>query len=70
MSPPNFPGLDYFNMFKKCRGLGAAAEPACSWEGRRILHARCKGFILRFFLPGLRASFLESPAESSIPIAM
>jgi hypothetical protein len=32
MTPPNFPSLDYFDIFKKCRGLGAAAELASSWR--------------------------------------
>jgi hypothetical protein len=30
MFPPNFPRLDYFDIFKKCRGLGAAVESAYS----------------------------------------
>ncbi len=30
MIPPNFPSLDYFDIFKKCRGLGAAVESAYS----------------------------------------
>ena len=30
MTPPNFPRWDYFGIFKKCQGLGAAVESAYS----------------------------------------
>ena len=68
MTPPNFPRLDYFDIFKKCRGLGAAVESASSL-GEEDFTREVQG-ITSFTFSALRASFFEISTDSSILTAM
>jgi hypothetical protein len=68
MSPPNSPRLDYFDIFKKCLGLGAAVELTSCWEKEDFTREAAKDCIICLLFNGLRASSLRS--ATSIPTAM
>jgi hypothetical protein len=70
MLPPNFPCLDYFGIFKKCRGLGAARGIGLFFGEEDFTREAAKDYIICFFFAELRANFLISPTNSTIHTAM
>jgi hypothetical protein len=61
--------LGLLQIFKKCRGLGAAGNrPVLG--GRRILHVRCKGLHRLLFPFRLADGLFEISTDSSILTAM
>ena len=70
MTPPNFPRLDYFDIFKKCLGLGAAVESASSWGEADFTREVQRITSFAFSFPACGTSFFEISTDSSILSAM